>query len=115
LPEHCFVPGTHTPVHTPFAHANGHADAVPHWPLELQVCTALPEHWVVVGTHTPTHDADDDPVTQADATHATGEPHWPPELHVCKLLPEHCVAPGMHDPVHSPFTHAWLPHGTAAP
>jgi hypothetical protein len=33
----------------------GHAAAVPHSPVELQVCTALPEHWLEPGVQTPTH------------------------------------------------------------
>ena len=41
------------PVHAPPEHANVHADALPHCPLALQVCTPLPEHCVAPGTQTP--------------------------------------------------------------
>jgi hypothetical protein len=38
LPEHCFAPGTHTPVHVPPMHADAvHATADPHVPDALQV------------------------------------------------------------------------------
>lgn len=48
-----------------------HADALPHVPLALHVCTALPEHCVEPGVHTPVHA----PETHADAVHVTPAPH----------------------------------------
>jgi hypothetical protein len=47
------------------------ADAAPHAPLELHVCTALPEHCVEPGAHTPVHA----PETHAEAAHATPASH----------------------------------------
>lgn len=88
-----------------------HAAAVPHWPLELQVWTALPEHCVVVGVHTPVHA----PVTQAEDVHAVAVPHWPLALHVSTPLPLHRVPPGEHTPVQAPFKHAWFVQGATAP
>jgi hypothetical protein len=62
LLEHCVAPGTHTPVHAPFTHAEFvHADSGPHAPFESQVCQLLPEHRVAPGVQTPAH---------APATHA---------------------------------------------
>ena len=56
LPEHCFAPGTHTPVQAPLTHAEAtHVVAVPQAPLFEQVCTPLLEHEVAPGAHTPVH------------------------------------------------------------
>jgi hypothetical protein len=45
LPEHCFAPGTQTPVHVPPTHAEAvHATAELHVPAAEHVCTPLPEH-----------------------------------------------------------------------
>jgi hypothetical protein len=87
------------------------AEAVPHWPLALQVWTALPEHCVVPGVHTPVHA----PLTQAEEVHADAAPHWPLALQVCTPLPLHVVPPGVHTPVQAPFTHAWFVQAAAVP
>jgi hypothetical protein len=64
LPEHWFEPGTHTPVHAPVTHAKVQAEAAPHCPLPLHVCTPLPEHSTALGAQTP---------VQAPETHAEFE------------------------------------------
>jgi hypothetical protein len=62
LPEHRVALGTQTPVHAPLTQAElVQAEAVPHVPLDVQVCTPLPEHWTAPGTQTP---------VQAPLTHA---------------------------------------------
>jgi hypothetical protein len=46
LPLHWVCPGAHDPEHTPLTHVVfEHAEALPHVPLDVQVCTPLPEHW----------------------------------------------------------------------
>jgi hypothetical protein len=75
---------------------------LPHWPLELHVCTALPEHCTDPGLHDPEHA----PATQAELAQLAAEPQLHVGSHVCTPFPEHCVSPGVHDPVHDPFTHA---------
>jgi hypothetical protein len=47
MPEHCVVPLTQEPVHTPETHVElVHGDAVPQPPADVQVCTPLFEHRV---------------------------------------------------------------------
>jgi hypothetical protein len=92
------------PVHTPLTHVEPlQATAVPHVPLDWQVCTPLPEHCTAPGVHTP---------VQAPAEHtyvqATGLPNAPLAVQVSTPLPEHVVWLGAHTPVHVPLTHVWL-------
>lgn len=62
LPEHCFVPGTHTPVHAPVTHADEtHGESDPQAPLAEHVSMALFEHCTALGAHTPAQA----PLTQA--------------------------------------------------
>jgi hypothetical protein len=66
LPEHCSVPGVHTPTQPVFTHAElVHSSGLLQLPLESQVCTPLPEHCVAPGTQVPTQL----PETHAEATH----------------------------------------------
>jgi hypothetical protein len=108
---HCVAPGPHTPLHTPLTQVLlVHATAVPHWPLDPQVCTPLPEHCVAPGPHG----------TQLPLRHtglppvqATGLPNCPLALHVSTPPPAppstppspdaaQVVAPGVQTPVHAP-------------
>jgi hypothetical protein len=103
-PSHSSVPAPH-PTQTPLLQVSvfvAQGAAVPHCPLEEQVCTAVPEHCFVPGTHTPVQA----PETHADPTHGEGVPHSPLDEHVSIPLFEHCLAPGVHTPVHAPLTQA---------
>jgi hypothetical protein len=89
LPEHCVVPGTHTPVHAPATHALfTQAVVPPKVPFDWQVWTLLPEQVVWVGAHTPVQV----PPTHVWLLHAVPTVHDPEEAHVSgSLFPEQLV------------------------
>lgn len=99
FPEHCFVPGTQTPVQAPPTHADDtHCVGAPHWPLASQVMIPLVEHPVESGVQTPMHA----PFAHAWFAHVTPSCHARETSHVCTIRPLHWVVPGVHVPVHSP-------------
>jgi hypothetical protein len=52
LPEHCFWPEVHVPVHIPPEHVPlVHASGFPYCPQAPHVSTALPEHVACPGVH----------------------------------------------------------------
>jgi hypothetical protein len=89
LPEHCVVPGTHTPVHAPATHALfTQAVVPPNVPFDWQVWTLLPEQVVCPGAHTPVHV----PFTQVWLLHAVPAVQAPAALQVSGwLAPEQLV------------------------
>ncbi len=77
-PEHCVVPGAHTPVHAPLAHAAfEHVCVVDHVPVGSHVCTESFEHRTAPGPHDPVHD----PITHAYG-HDVAVPHEAVSSHV---------------------------------
>lgn len=55
LPTHCVVPGTHTPTHAPFWHAEETQGVLfPQVPLNEHVSTLFPLQCVALGAQTPT-------------------------------------------------------------
>jgi hypothetical protein len=100
-PVHWVAPGVQTPEHAPPVHTYVQLAAVPHWPLDVHVCTPLPEHCVVPGEQAPPH-------TPALQTLGQGEPvscQVPVASQVWGCWPLHCSAPGAHEPVQAPALH----------
>ena len=52
-PSHCFVPGTHAPVHAPAVQTNSQASALCQAPVASQVWGTRPSHFLVPGTQVP--------------------------------------------------------------
>jgi len=103
LPEHCVVPGVHTPVQAPETHAEEtHAVPVPHWPAAVQVSRSLPEHLPAPGAQTPVQL----PLTQACPLHAVSFTQSPWALQVWGCRPTHCFVPGVQVPEQAPALQA---------
>ena len=118
LPEHCWAPGVHTPVHDPPTHA---------WLLHVPgaFCQGPRSGAARLRLLSAALDL-------AGRAHALARPGHASSLvrasrcrwsargaralsQVCGCWPLHCALPGAHEPAHTPFTHAWLVQAVGVP
>jgi hypothetical protein len=141
LPEHCFCPGVHDPLHIPPTQVPlPHATGLPYCPHAPHVSTPPDAHCACPGVHAGVVGHEHVPQAQLAVqvcvpyvlhpcvvvgTHAP----WPEQLpllcqlpvdvHVWVSIPQlphgtGCVCPGAHMPTHAPARQVWSTHAWGA-